>query len=93
MCSPVHALRTQRRKKKKRFISGTMCYCKGNYSVNVSVFELVENELGFEKNGPKNRAFFILFFRYKLVKLDRVYKSLQSVNSVKLANSSDFSRN
>jgi len=50
MCSPVHGLRTQRRKKKKRFISGT-CYCKGNYSVNVSVFGLVEKELGFEKNG------------------------------------------
>jgi len=51
MCSHVHGLRTQRRKKKKRFISGTMYYCKGNYSVNVSIFGLVEKELGFEKNG------------------------------------------
>jgi len=25
---------------------------KGNYSVKVLVFELVEKELGFEKNGP-----------------------------------------
>jgi hypothetical protein len=49
MCSPVPGLRTQRRKKKKSFISGTTCYCKGNYSVNVSVFGLVEKELGFEK--------------------------------------------
>jgi len=58
MCSHVHGLRTQRRKKKKRFISGTTCYCKGKYSVNVSIFELVEKELGFETNGPKKWANF-----------------------------------
>jgi len=28
----------------KRFISGTTCYCKDNYSVNVLVFGLVEKE-------------------------------------------------
>jgi len=59
MCSPVHGLRTQRRKKKKRFISGTTYYCKGNYSVNVPVFELVEKELGFEKMGPKKGLIFL----------------------------------
>jgi len=31
---------------------------KGNYSVNVSVFELVEKELGFEKKGSKKMAIF-----------------------------------
>jgi len=61
MFSPVHGLRTHRRKKKKRFISGITCYYNGNYSVNVSVFGLVENELDFEKSGPKKRAFFIFF--------------------------------
>jgi len=61
MYSHVNGLRTQRRKKKKRFISGTTCYRKGNYLVNVPVFGLVEKELGFEKNGPKKKAnlFFI----------------------------------
>jgi len=61
MCSLVHDLRTQRRKKKKHFISGTTCYCKGNYSINVSVFGLVEKELGFEKNGPKKGPIFLYF--------------------------------
>jgi len=28
------------------------CYCKSNYSVNVTVFGIVEKKLGFEKNGP-----------------------------------------
>jgi len=79
MCSPVHGLRTQRRKKKKRFISGTTCYCKCNYSVYVSVFELVEKELDFEKNGPRKRANFLLIF------LD--------VNSVKLVKPSDLTKN
>jgi len=96
MCSPVHGLRTQKRKKKKCFISGTTCYRKGNYSVNVSLFGFVEKELGFEKNGPKNRANFFYFFRCKLVKLGklvRVYTSLPIVDSVKLVKPSDFTRN
>jgi len=59
MCFPVHGLRTQRRKEKKHFILGTTCYCKGNYSVNVSVFGLIEKELGFEKKSPKKRANFL----------------------------------
>jgi len=63
MCSPVHGLRTQRRrKKKKRFISETMCYCKSNYSVNVLVFGVVEKELSFEKNELKKRPTLFLFF-------------------------------
>jgi len=62
MCSPIHDLRTQRRKKKKRFISGTMCYYKCKYSVNVSAFGLVEKELGFEKNAPKKRVNYFIFF-------------------------------
>jgi len=60
MCPSVHGLRTQRKKKKKRFISRTTCYCKGNYLVNVSVFGLVEKELGFEKNTIFFKGF--LFF-------------------------------
>jgi len=51
---------SKKKEKEKRFISGTTCYCKSNYSVNISVFELVENELGFEKNGPKKRFNFFL---------------------------------
>jgi len=70
---------------------------KHNYSVNISVFELVENELGFEKNGPKKRAiFFIFFYRCKLVKIGKlgwIYTSLPSVNLVKLVKPSDFTRN
>jgi len=61
-------LRTKRRKKNKCFILGTTCYYKGNYSVNVSVFGLVEKELGFEENGDKKTANFF-FVRCKLVKL------------------------
>jgi len=94
MCSHVHGLRTKRRKKKKRFISGTTCYCKCNYSVNVPVFGLVEKGLGFEKNGPKKGPTF--FYRCKLVKLGkigRVYTSLPNVNLVKLVKPSDFTRN
>jgi len=68
-----------------------MCYCKDNYSVNVSVFGLVEKELSFKKNGPKKRIGF--FVRYKLGTFGRVYKSLLSVNSVKLVKPSDFTRN
>jgi len=49
-------------KKKKLFISESTCYCKSNYSVNVSVFGLVEKELNFEKNEPKKRANFIFTF-------------------------------
>jgi len=41
----VLELRVER--KKKPFILGT-CYCKGNYSVKISVFGLVEKELSFE---------------------------------------------
>jgi len=51
MCSSIHGLRTQRRKEKKHFILGTTCYRKGNYSVNVSVFGLIEKELGFKKKA------------------------------------------
>jgi len=92
MCSSVHGLRTQRRKKeKKRIISETTCYCKSNYLVNVLVFELVEKELDFEKNEPKKRANFIfIFFRCKL---GRVYTNLPSINSIKLVKPSDFTRN
>jgi len=57
---PCSWFESLKRKKKKHFISGTTCYYKGNYSVNVSVFGLVEKELGFEKNGPKKRANFFL---------------------------------
>jgi len=63
--------------------------------VNVSVFGLVEKELGFEKNDPKKGSIF-LFVKCKLVKLgklSRVYTSLLSVNSVKLVKPSDFTRN
>jgi len=86
MCSAVHGLRTQR--KKKRFISGTTCYCRGNYSVNVSLFGLVEKELGFEKNGSKKKG--LCYFRCKLVKLGklveftRVYRVLTRSNSSNL---------
>jgi len=48
--------------KKKKFISETTCYCKSNYSVNVSIFRLVEKELGFKKNEPKKRPILFLFF-------------------------------
>jgi len=71
-----------------------MCYSKDIYSVNVSVFGLVEKELSFKKNGPKKRIDF--FYRCKLVKLGklgRVYKSLLSVNSVKLVKPFDFITN
>jgi len=55
-------LRTQRKKKKKLLISGTTRYReKGNYLVNDSVLELVEKELGFEKNGSKKMAIFYIF--------------------------------
>jgi len=98
MCSSVHGLRTQRRKKKKRFILRTTCYCKDNNPVNVSVFGLVEKELGFEKNGSKKRVNFLLIFIFrckliKLGKLGRVYTSLSSVNSVKLVKPSNFTKN
>ena len=69
MCSLVHGLRTQRRKKNKCFISETTCYCKSNYSINVSIFGLIQKEFGFEKNGPKKG---LIFFRSKLVKLDKL---------------------
>jgi len=49
-------------KKKKHFISETTCYCKSNYSVNVSVFGLVEKKLNFEKNEPKKGPILFLFF-------------------------------
>jgi len=35
---------------------------KGNYSVNVSVFELVEKELSFKKMGPKKGQFLNFFY-------------------------------
>jgi len=97
MCSPDHGLRTQRRKKKKRFILGTTCYCKCNYLVNVPVFGIVEKELDFEKKWVQKKDQFIFyFFRCKLVKIGkigRVYTSLPSVNSVKLVKPFDFTKN
>ena len=74
-----------------------MFYCKGSYSVNVSVFRLVEKELGYEKKcAPKEGLYYYYFFRCKLVKfgkLGRVYTSLPCVNSVKLVKPFDFTKN
>jgi len=82
MWSPVNALRTQRRKKEKCFISGTTCYSKGNYSVNVSVLRLVKKELGFEKTGLRKGPIF--FLDVNSVEFTRVYRVLTRSNSSNL---------
>jgi len=53
---------SEKKEKETFYFKNNVLPYKGNYSVKVSVFELVEKELGFEKNGPKKRAIFFLFF-------------------------------
>jgi len=66
MCSSVHGFENSEKKEKETYHFRT-CYSKGNYLVNVSVFGLVDNELGSEKKWAQKKDQF--FFRCKLGKL------------------------
>jgi len=48
------------KKEKEMFHLKNNVLLQNNYSVNVSVFGLVEKELGFERNGPIKRIDFFL---------------------------------
>jgi len=51
---------TELKEERNNFRKLAMCYCKGNYSVNVLVCGLIEEELGFEKYEPKKMFQFFL---------------------------------
>jgi len=71
---PYSRFENSKKKEKETFhFRNNVLPYKGNYSVNVLVFEFVEKELGFEKNGPKKMViFYFYFFRCKLVKLGKL---------------------
>jgi len=47
----------KKEKETSHFTNNVLPY-KGNYSINVSVFELVKKELDFEKDGSKKKGHF-----------------------------------